>query len=138
MDAACLRLVDYAPMFEAFVESTNAESLRRAACSRFKRKAVAAAERPEGNSTSLLRRAPGDARVAAVAKMLDSFPGYARSESQKRFHRAFIGACLPHIYGSEDFERVRARVLEEHGLDKVQYEVNSFFNTQIVFYDDSL
>lgn len=64
----------------------------------------------------------GDGALRRLEAMLDSFPGYARSATQKRFHRAFTGALLPHIYGS-DFERHRTRVLENYGLTRVDYEV---------------
>lgn len=65
----------------------------------------------------------GDIALRKLEEMLDCFPGYPRSETQKRFHRAFTGALLPHIYGDE-FERHRTRVLESYGLKKVDYEVS--------------
>lgn len=55
-----------------------------------------------------------------IYKMLDAYPGFMRSESQKRFHRCFVGACLPHIYGGPDFERFRERILADNEMDKVR------------------
>lgn len=117
IDPAALSLVDYAPFFDAAVDAATAEREARQGRARFKRKADEGVGQLAGDE-----RVQGDGRVRAINRMLDSFAGYARSESQKRFHRAFVGACLPHIYGCSEFERHRSRVLEEHGLDKVQYE----------------
>ena len=117
MNPDALSLVDDAPVFERLVYDAARARDAREGLARFKRKADLTVEKLEASD-----RAAGDLRVRAIDRMLENIPGYARSESQRRFHRAFIGACLPHIYGTHEFERNRARVLAEHGLDKVQYE----------------
>jgi hypothetical protein len=54
---------------------------------------------------------------------LNKFEGFVRSESQVEFHKAFIDANLPHIYGVSDFERYRERILRERGVASMQYEI---------------
>ena len=39
------------------------------------------------------------------------------------FHRAFITAVLPHIYGAADFERYGERIKRERGVTEMQQEV---------------
>jgi hypothetical protein len=68
-------------------------------------------------------KVPGDMRVKKVMQTLDMFEGYIRSPSQKDFHLQFLYACLPHIYGTVDFENHRERILKEHNLEDLDYEI---------------
>jgi hypothetical protein len=63
----------------------------------------------------------GDMRVQAILECLDSF-GLKRSEDQKLFHRNFLVACLPKIYGTE-WDQHKRRVLEEFGMTTIDFEV---------------
>lgn len=63
----------------------------------------------------------GDLRVRAVLDTLDQF-GMKRSEDQKLFHRNFLIACLPKIYGSE-WDQHKRRVLREFGIPRIDFEV---------------
>jgi hypothetical protein len=78
-------------------------------------------EVPKGRSANL---APaGDLRTASIFRVLNMFEGFPRSEAQKQFHTAFTRACLPHIYGTADMERYREKILRDHSLEKIQYEI---------------
>jgi hypothetical protein len=74
-----------------------------------------------------IRKGRAGGRLAAdgvlhnALEMMDKFPAMLpepseRSELQKRFHVAFLTACLPKIYGQQ-FAAVRRRVIAEFGLD---------------------
>jgi hypothetical protein len=59
---------------------------------------------------------PGDRRLKLLRETLDKFK-WTRSPDQVRFHEHFIKLCLPHIYGAEDFERNRVRLMNEFKID---------------------
>ena len=40
----------------------------------------------------------GDLRLAKIRKLMDMYPGWERSEMQKRFHEGFLQAVALHIY----------------------------------------
>ena len=40
----------------------------------------------------------GDIRLNNIRKYLDLFPGYVRSEMQKKFHESFLQAVALHLY----------------------------------------
>lgn len=63
----------------------------------------------------------GDFVVEEIFTVLDSM-GLRRSEQQREFHREFVKACLPKIYG-ESFETERERILEKFNLKQIEYEV---------------
>ena len=69
------------------------------------------------------QKVAGDSRVKRVMETLDMFEGYIRSPSQREFHTNFLHACLPHIYGTVDFENNRERILREHSLEDMDYEI---------------
>ncbi|KAK3284444.1 hypothetical protein CYMTET_3905 [Cymbomonas tetramitiformis] len=79
----------------------------------FKRKRV---------SEDRTRDVPGDIAIQKLHHYLDSF-GMERTNSQKMFHRAFLGATLAHIYGSNDFERHRTRILAQNDMEDPSFEV---------------
>lgn len=66
---------------------------------------------------------PGDKYLRDLELCLTQFEGFTRSPSQIDFHKAFIDANLPHIYGVSDFERYRERILRERGIASMQYEI---------------
>ncbi|KAK3243035.1 hypothetical protein CYMTET_47304 [Cymbomonas tetramitiformis] len=68
------------------------------------------------------REIPGDVAIQKLHHHLDSF-GMERTNSQKLFHRAFLGATLAHIYGTNDFERHRTRILAQNGMEDPSFEV---------------
>ena len=110
-------LVDWAPFIAAEVEAArgDAASVTRA-WSTAKRKSIVASDRGDEAAP------PGDHRVASILRCLDAIEGFPRSDTQKRFHNAFINACLPHIYGTTDFEKHRERILGKFGMKTVQFE----------------
>lgn len=65
----------------------------------------------------------GDTYLMQIEHILDNFEGYVRSDSQKEFHKSFIDAVLPHIYGQEQFEKFRERILTERGVTNHQSEI---------------
>lgn len=66
----------------------------------------------------------GDKRIKALREALLQLDelGYRRSSHQREFHEAFIGACLPQIYG-EDFDRNLVKILRENSLDEIRCEI---------------
>ncbi|KAK3289740.1 hypothetical protein CYMTET_2869 [Cymbomonas tetramitiformis] len=68
------------------------------------------------------REVPGDKYLKDVHAYLDSF-GMERTNSQKQFHKAFLGATLAHIYGPGDFERHRTRILAQNNMSDPSFEV---------------
>lgn len=68
------------------------------------------------------REVPGDLAIQKLHYYLDSF-GMERTNSQKMFHRAFLGATLAHIYGTNDFERHRTRILAQNDMEDPSFEV---------------
>jgi hypothetical protein len=105
--AEAYKLVDYTQFIDGVADSARDVTLSRARglaqCKRKLDTFIETVYKPE--------RVPGDARLKQLKKMLDSF-GAVRSESQKMFHKHFLAASLPHIYGSEDFERHQVRKKE--------------------------
>jgi hypothetical protein len=63
----------------------------------------------------------GDSRLKQIMKILDSF-GVDRTREQRIFHKWFLRACLPHIYGYE-WSANSTSILEQHGLAKLRSEV---------------
>jgi hypothetical protein len=66
----------------------------------------------------------GDKRIRALREALSQLDelGFRRSSHQREFHEAFIGACLPQIYG-EDFDRNLVKILRENNLDEIRCEI---------------
>lgn len=63
----------------------------------------------------------GDIRLANIYKLLEGWP-VVRVSYQKYFHDVIIKSCLPQIYANE-WESNQQRVLKEHGMEKIDYEV---------------
>lgn len=87
-------------------------------------------KRLKGNEVSevKLTECEGDNMLKHLLVTLDSFKDgdgefVQRTETQKKFHTAFIEATLPHIYGVHDFERHYERILRDHNIEKLQQEV---------------
>jgi hypothetical protein len=68
------------------------------------------------------KRKNADRVAESVLETLDLL-GVVRTPGQKQFHLAFFNACLPHIYGSDEFESDRERILHRFGFTHVRYEV---------------
>ena len=66
----------------------------------------------------------GDKRIRELRGALSQLDqmGFLRSSHQREFHEAFIGACLPQIYG-EDFDRNLVKILRENDLDEIRCEI---------------
>jgi hypothetical protein len=115
--AVPLRLCDYGDLCSVVGDMVNAAHAdRTVGRATLKRKFDLFYDRVAGAEI------PGDTYVRNIRKTLDSF-GYERTTSQRRFHDAYLQACLPAIYGARDFARHQSRILAEHGLSKMQYEV---------------
>ena len=136
-----MHLVDWSSFIDGERDATEAEKAAgRDAWSAARLKSAVAI----GNSGDAAP--PGEARVAAIRRCLDRFEGFPRSDAQRRFHEVranalqelrrrdrqlistrlpsqeFIRSCLPHIFGSADFERHRDRILAAHQMTKVSYD----------------
>ncbi|KAK3234670.1 hypothetical protein CYMTET_55220 [Cymbomonas tetramitiformis] len=72
--------------------------------------------------SDLVRSVPGDEYIRKLKVCLDQF-GLERTASQKMFHKAFLGATLAHVYGTNDFERHRTRILKENDMQDPSFEV---------------
>jgi hypothetical protein len=64
----------------------------------------------------------GDMRLRNINKTLNNL-GVIRSADQILFHESFVAACLPHIYGPEDWSAHSVRVMQEHQMTDIKYEV---------------
>lgn len=63
----------------------------------------------------------GDIRLRKIKTQLNMF-GVTRSQDQKRFHDAFILACLPKIYGDKEWNKYSERILRENKIQTIHYE----------------
>lgn len=66
----------------------------------------------------------GDKRIRMLRTALEQLDhlGYRRSAHQRQFHEAFIGACLPQIYG-QDLSRMLPRILKENNMEEIHSEI---------------
>ena len=113
------RLASYAPLFERFSEIKKKEYK--------KRKAKWAIPRKHEYFKKTFARgveSSGDKRIRALREALYQLDelGFRRSSHQREFHEAFIGSCLPQIYG-EDFDRNLVKILRENTLDEIRCEI---------------
>lgn len=60
----------------------------------------------------------GDRRLKEIEWALDTMSP-TRSSHQKRFHKSFINACLPHIYGYDQWGAHKTRVLKMRRIDRI-------------------
>ena len=68
-----------------------------------------------------MRSSMGELRYRRIQAMLNNF-GVTRSNDQKRFHAAFLQACLPKIFGREwDYNSLR--IMQRLGLKRIRPEV---------------
>lgn len=72
----------------------------------------------------------GDALFASIVNDLENNLRVAgkkleRSSIQKRVQRKFLNACLPMIYGKEDWDRYKHAILKRHGITK-HYDIVIF------------
>lgn len=111
-----LAAIDYRPVFDKFIRHKENEARRevdgRACVTRVERVLAIGAN----------KRTNSDAVADSVLETLDNL-GVVRTPGQKRFHREFFCACLPHIYGSDEFERDRERILKRFDFKEIRYEV---------------
>jgi len=112
-----MRFVCYDVLFEKARQSLAAQDKKASDATLYKRKLDMLTEDSERDTV------PGDAYLRNLERILDSFSGFKRSDAQKDFHRAFIDATLPHIYGAADFERYRERIMHERNISEIQQEV---------------
>ena len=65
----------------------------------------------------------GEKRLKALIEHLNKLDKwYKRSSGQRKFHKAFIGACLKKIYGDEIYRNL-GRLLIEYDLQELQQDV---------------
>jgi hypothetical protein len=117
MSAKTPRLVNYEPLFRKAEAAMQTRAAAVRGTTSYKRKLDAITEAASRDAV------PGDRYLREVERVLDSFEGFKRSDAQKDFHRAFITAVLPHIYGPADFERYGERIKRERGVEEMQQEV---------------
>ena len=113
------RFVDYGPLFRKTEVTIRAREQAVRGTTAYKRKRDAITDDAARDTV------PGDGYLRELERVLDSFEGFKRSDAQKDFHRAFITAVLPHIYGPADFERYGERIKRERGIDDMQQEVRA-------------
>ena len=122
-----LRLIDYSPFADAVLAELEAAAAPPLNHGGVKRKTAAVRQPLWVHARS--QKVKGDRHVAELQQLLERFPkgdgdGFVeRTESQRRFHREMLIAALPHIYGAQDFEQNRDRILAEFGCDEVKFEV---------------
>lgn len=112
-----MQLIDYVPLLDKYIKEAREEqeadlSLRR--CMQYEE--IVQQKRKKD------KRKRGDVVADDVLETLDKF-GVTRTPGQKQFHKAFFNACLPHIYGSEEFEQDRQRILKRFGITRLSHEV---------------
>jgi hypothetical protein len=112
-----MRLVCYDALFEKARQNVILGNSKVSGSLLFKRKLDLITE------DSTRDAVPGDTYLKTLERILDSFEGFKRSDAQKDFHKAFINATLPHIYGVADFERYRERIMHERSIAEIQQEV---------------
>ncbi len=66
----------------------------------------------------------GDERLEALIQALGRLDevGFKRSSAQRKFHRAYMGACLRKIYGKDLYRNV-GRIMREYELDQLRSDV---------------
>lgn len=111
-----MRFIDYRP-----VARSLRERLQRDARTQIDRR-VCTPRTDAALQHSSAKRCLGDVYADAVLETLDNL-GVTRTPGQKLFHQSFFNAVLPHIYGSDQFEQDRERILSRYGFQKVRYEV---------------
>lgn len=112
-----MHLIDFSKYFEQVRQEIKFNDERQAKRSSYKRKIDSIL------SSTARTGIHGDTYLHQINQILDNFEGYIRSESQKEFHKSFIDAVLPHIYGPEDFGKYRERILKERNVDNHQSEI---------------
>jgi hypothetical protein len=113
------RLARYTPVFQRFSGIKKKEYKNR------KSKWIVPRKHDYYKSTfSRGVESSGDKRIRGLREALSQLDelGFRRSSHQREFHEAFIGACLPQIYG-EDFDRNLVKILRENNLDEIRCEI---------------
>ena len=116
LKARAMHVINYTSVFDAARAELAASDEQKTKSFSFKRKIDAMM------TTATRSGVPGDVYIQQIEQILDGFEGYVRSQSQKDFHKSFIDAVLPHIYGA-DFEKYRERILHERKVDNHQSEI---------------
>ena len=70
----------------------------------------------------------GDVTIKNLYAAFD-LAGLTRTETQRFFHKKFVEAILPHVYGADEFNRYKERILEENGIVFDEYNPYTFIST---------
>lgn len=70
----------------------------------------------------------GDLVVARLYAALDGC-GLQRTATQRMFHRKFVEASLPHVYGKAVFGKFKDRILGSHGILADKYNQYTLIST---------
>ena len=70
----------------------------------------------------------GDFTIQKLYRAFD-LAGMTRTETQVFFHKKFVEAILPHVYGKEEFNRFKERILEENGINSKEFNQYTLIST---------
>ena len=70
----------------------------------------------------------GDYTIQQLYKAFDA-AGMTRTETQMYFHKKIVEAILPHVYGPEEFNRFKERILEENGINSKDFNQYTLIST---------
>jgi hypothetical protein len=117
------KLVDYEDLLDRLVESVRQErDMKISRRLTIKRRLDVFLERSDRDSLA------GEATCAKLYEALDSC-GLERTATQRMFHRHFITASLPHVYGKETFNKFKERILNSHGIAADDYNQYTLIST---------
>ena len=111
-----LQVIDYYTIANRFYTQIESREYQDVSC----RECVKLVDSVSTMGTN--KRNRGDEAADSLLDVLDKM-GVTRTPGQKRFHREFMNACLPHIYGSDNFDNDRERILARYGFADVKFEV---------------
>lgn len=111
-----MRFVDYRPVARSLRERLDRDARAQVA------RRVCTPRSDAALQHCSAKRSMGDVHADSVLETLDML-GVTRTPGQKLFHQSFFNAVLPHIYGSDQFEQDRERILSRYGFSEVRYEV---------------
>ena len=70
----------------------------------------------------------GDVVIAQLYTALDNC-GMQRTATQRMFHKQFVHASLPHVYGKAVFGKFKDRILTSHGIQGSDYNQYTLIST---------
>jgi len=112
---------DHSPLLRSLRDSVEQSARVNSAC----RNLIQTRVEAYANKVENLR---GDSTIRNLYAALD-LAGLTRTETQRYFHKKFVESILPHVYGKEEFNRYKERILEENGIDFDDYNPYTLIST---------